>query len=104
MKKFIFPLARVMDWRGTQARIEEMKLEGLNAELRGIDLQIAAVLDALAVSDQSLLAMSSATGSELAARPSAPGWIASVWIAPSVSPFRCRFWPSSAATCDCSNV
>ena len=34
MKKFCFPLDRVMEWRRTQARIEESKLERLYAELR----------------------------------------------------------------------
>lgn len=37
MKKFTFPLGRVADWRQTQARIEESKLETLYAELRAID-------------------------------------------------------------------
>ena len=37
MKKFHFPLDRVMDWRETQARVEESKLEALYAELRAID-------------------------------------------------------------------
>jgi hypothetical protein len=66
MKKFAFPLERVMDWRGAQARIEELKLEILFGELHGIDARIAAVLDARAVSDEILLTASSATGFELA--------------------------------------
>ncbi len=37
MKKFSFPLGRVLDWRSIEARIEESKLEQLYAELRAID-------------------------------------------------------------------
>lgn len=43
MKKFHFPLGRVIDWRQTQARLEESKLEALYAEQREIDLRRAAV-------------------------------------------------------------
>jgi flagellar export protein FliJ len=39
MKKFDFPLGRVADWRETQARLEESKLETLYAERRAIDAQ-----------------------------------------------------------------
>jgi hypothetical protein len=67
MKKFAFPLDRVMDWRGTQVRIEEMKLEVLYAELRGIDGQIAAVVTARDQSAQALITAASVTGAELAA-------------------------------------
>ncbi|HLW76570.1 MAG TPA: hypothetical protein VKS01_06280 [Bryobacteraceae bacterium] len=41
MKKFSFPLSRVMDWREIQARAEESKLEALHAECRAIDAKIA---------------------------------------------------------------
>jgi flagellar export protein FliJ len=37
MKKFHFPLARVIDWRRAQARLEEAKLEALYAELRALE-------------------------------------------------------------------
>ena len=37
MKKFAFPLGRVMEFRRMQARLEEVKLEGLYAGLRAID-------------------------------------------------------------------
>ena len=67
MKKFTFPLSRVMDWRDTQARVEESKLENLYAELRAIDTQIAAVLAARAQSDEAVLTVASVTGAELAA-------------------------------------
>jgi hypothetical protein len=67
LKKFIFPRGRVMDWRITQARLEESKLEKLYAELRAIDASSAALLEARSQSDQALLRLSSVTGSELAA-------------------------------------
>ena len=43
MKKFDFPLRRVLDWRVTQVRLEESKLERLYAELRAIDCSEAAL-------------------------------------------------------------
>jgi hypothetical protein len=67
LKKFIFPLSRVMDWRIAQAHVEESKLEKLYAELRGIDASSAAQMEARSRSDQTLLGASSATGSEFAA-------------------------------------
>ena len=41
MNKFSFPLGRVMDWRRTQERIEEGKLEQLHAELLHLETEIA---------------------------------------------------------------
>jgi flagellar export protein FliJ len=41
VKKFVFPLARVMEWRETQVRIEETALEILQAELRGLQTRLA---------------------------------------------------------------
>jgi hypothetical protein len=67
MKKFTFPLGRVMDWRITQTRIEESKLEKLYAGLRAIDASSAALLEGRSRSDQALARASSTTGSELAA-------------------------------------
>jgi flagellar export protein FliJ len=40
MKKFAFPLARVMEWRETQVRIEETALEILQAELHGLETRL----------------------------------------------------------------
>jgi hypothetical protein len=40
MKKFEFRLGRVLDWRRTQAGLEEMKLGRLQAELRDIENRI----------------------------------------------------------------
>ena len=41
MKKFAFRLARVMDWRGAQVRVEETALEILQAGLRGLESRLA---------------------------------------------------------------
>jgi hypothetical protein len=54
-----------MDWRGAQARIEEVKLENLYAELRANDAKIAALLEERARADQAVLAASVVTGSDL---------------------------------------
>lgn len=67
MKKFVFTLERVMDWRRTQARVEESKLERLYAELRGIDARQAAVLEERAESEEALRTANVSTGLELAA-------------------------------------
>jgi len=67
MKKFTFPLARVLDWRATQARIEESKLEQLYAELRAIASSEAELKRQRAESERALLASNVASGSELSA-------------------------------------
>jgi flagellar export protein FliJ len=67
MKKFHFPLDRALDWRRTQARIEESKLERLYAALRTIDARDAAFHDQRAQSETALLSAGGATGQELAA-------------------------------------
>jgi len=67
MKKFSFPLGRVMDWRETQARIEESKLQNLYAQLRAIDLRIAQVLEERAQSQKTVLAAPAVSGFEFAA-------------------------------------
>ena len=67
MKKFAFPLDRVMDWRQAQARLEETKLENLHSERRAIDAREIALKEELAASERSLVAAASATGFELAA-------------------------------------
>ncbi|MEQ1886961.1 MAG: hypothetical protein ABL967_18005 [Bryobacteraceae bacterium] len=43
MKRFTFPLERVLEWRRTQQRLEEIKLEGIHSELRLIDTEITAI-------------------------------------------------------------
>src|SRR5580658_8846263 len=67
MKKFTFPLGHVMDWRKTQARLEELKLETLYSELRTIDGRKSALQEERSRSETMLDAARSITGSELAA-------------------------------------
>ncbi len=67
MKKFVFPLSRVLDWRRLHSRIEEAKLEQLQAELRGIEARAGKARAALAESERTLLNSASVTGAALAA-------------------------------------
>src|SRR5262249_34207710 len=67
VKKFSFPLARVLDLRRTQVRIEETKLERLHAELRAIDSRLASILQAREECGKALIAAGSVTGEELIA-------------------------------------
>ena len=67
MKKFSFPLDRVLDWRRTQARVEESKLERLHAALRKIEARRKALDLERRQTDARLLAERAATGQELAA-------------------------------------
>jgi hypothetical protein len=67
MKRFTFRLDRVLDWRNTQARIEETKLERLHVARRNIDAREAALEAARAQSETALLAGGKAMGQELAA-------------------------------------
>jgi hypothetical protein len=67
MKKFTFPLSRAMDWRRTEARIEESKLERLFNDLRGMDTRATELNEERAASEKALIAAPGATGEELAA-------------------------------------
>ncbi len=67
MKKFDFPLGRVMSWRQTMAQVEESKLQGLYAELRSIETSEAALRKERERSHQTVVAAKSVTGAELAA-------------------------------------
>jgi hypothetical protein len=67
MKKFVFSLGRVADWRRAQARQEEIKLESLHAERRALDAREAALKHELAASERALLAAPRVTGFETAA-------------------------------------
>jgi flagellar export protein FliJ len=67
VKKFTFPLARVLDWRRTQLQVAESKLEQLYAELRAIETRLRDTERAREQSGRELIAMGSATGAELAA-------------------------------------
>lgn len=65
MKKFSFPLGRVMDFRRMQARLEEIKLEAMYAELRAIDAREVALIQQSVDSEKSLRAAPSVTGFDL---------------------------------------
>jgi flagellar export protein FliJ len=65
MKKFNFPLARVMDFRRMQARVEEVKLEALYAELRAIDAREVALIQEKVQAEKTLKSAKSVTGFEL---------------------------------------
>jgi flagellar export protein FliJ len=66
MKKFHFPLDRVMDWRRTQTRIEEAKLERLHREIRGIQARQAELDGQRTESEKALHGAASVTGLQLA--------------------------------------
>jgi flagellar export protein FliJ len=65
MKKFAFPLSRVMDFRRMQARMEEVKLEALYAELRAMDTREVALIQQKTQSEKALRAAPSVTGFDL---------------------------------------
>ena len=65
MKKFAFPLERVMDFRCMQARLEEIKIEALYAELRAIDTREVALIAQKAQSEKALRTEKSVTGFDL---------------------------------------
>ena len=67
MKKFSFPLSRVMDWRRTHVQLEQAKLEHLHAELHGLEARAALVCADVEKSHRSLVLSRAATGAELAA-------------------------------------
>jgi flagellar export protein FliJ len=67
MKKFAFPLGRVMDFRRMQARVEEIKLESLYAGLRALDSREAVLIEQRMQSEKALKSAASVTGDELAA-------------------------------------
>jgi flagellar biosynthesis chaperone FliJ len=67
MKRFSFPLHRVLEWRGTQAHMEELKLGRLHAELRGIEDRIAHARAERTDSQRALMQAGAATAAELAA-------------------------------------
>jgi flagellar export protein FliJ len=67
MKKFTFPLDRVMDWRRTQARVEEAKLERLFGQVRTIEARQQELRGQREASEKDLL--------------SGPAPAASEWIA-----------------------
>lgn len=67
MKKFQFPLDRVLAWRQTQVRLEEAALDRLRGELDGIDRRRVELDQAVLEARDRLLGSASATGPEIAA-------------------------------------
>jgi flagellar export protein FliJ len=65
MKRFKFPLTRVMEFRRMQARLEEIKLEGMYAELRAIDTREVALIQQKVAAEKALRAEKSMTGFDL---------------------------------------
>ena len=65
MKKFQFPLGRVMAFRSMQARMEEIKLEAMYAELRAIEAREVALIQQVVESENALRAASSVSGFDL---------------------------------------
>jgi flagellar export protein FliJ len=65
MKKFHFPLSRVMEFRRIQARVEEVKLEALYAELRAVDTREVALIQKGVEAEKALRAEKSVTGFDL---------------------------------------
>jgi flagellar export protein FliJ len=67
LKKFQFPLDRVLDWRRIQGRLEEAKLEQLYHQVRGIEAHQQALIQERAESENATVAAPSTTGLQLAA-------------------------------------
>jgi len=67
MKKFNFPLDRVLDWRRSQARMEESKLEQIYGELRRLEIREKSLLEERARSQKHLATIPAASSEELAA-------------------------------------
>ena len=67
MKKFHFPLDRVLAWRQTLVRLEQVKLERLFQELRQVQDQAALLLGEQESVERSVIHASSTLGLELAA-------------------------------------
>jgi hypothetical protein len=67
MKKYSFPLARVMSWRETQVQLEQAKLESLHSELRNLEGRAALLRADVQKSHRALVLSVAATGAELAA-------------------------------------
>jgi flagellar export protein FliJ len=65
VKKFKFPLARVMDFRRLQVRSEEIRLEGMYAELRALDTRGLALIHQKEKMERGLRAAPSVTGFDL---------------------------------------
>jgi len=67
MKKFSFPLDRVLSWRQTQTRLEEATLERLTTEKRELDLRDAALQRSVREAGEKLTSSRSVFSSEIGA-------------------------------------
>jgi hypothetical protein len=67
MKKFSFPLDRVLSWRQTQARLEEANLARLASELQALNQRHSVIQQSLVTARTSLLSAPSATPIEIGA-------------------------------------
>jgi hypothetical protein len=67
MKKYSFPLSRVMAWRQTQVQLEQANLERLHAELHTLEGRAAILRADVQQSHRALVLSRAATGAELAA-------------------------------------
>jgi flagellar biosynthesis chaperone FliJ len=67
MKKFHFPLDRVLSWRQTQVRLAEAELGRLRAERTALDRQRAALTAATEEARREIAASAATTSAELAA-------------------------------------
>lgn len=65
MKRFAFRLEQVRRWRQDQAELEEMRLEQLQTQLRGIEAQQREIAAAAEGSRRAVLAQSTVTAEEL---------------------------------------
>ena len=65
MKRFAFPLDQVMEWRRTQARVEESKLQRLHVEMHDLGEQIGTLALNRNRAGRTLIATGGATGLEL---------------------------------------
>ena len=67
MKKFSFPLERVLAWRQTQCKLEEAKLDRANFELRALEQQLAQLVQDRDAARRDLVATDGRTGAEFQA-------------------------------------
>jgi flagellar export protein FliJ len=65
VKKFDFPLNRVMEFRRTQARLEEAKLENLYAGLRAIDSLEVSLIQRRVQAEKTLKSAATVSGQDL---------------------------------------
>lgn len=64
MKKFIFPLEQVLAWRHTQVRLEEAKLEQMQAGIRAVEQKIKQLAEEREQARHQLYSSKGATAAE----------------------------------------